>query len=66
MRLIRTADLGEGVPGAVMELVLVPAGENRFLVRLPGERRWTSVLFDTLPDGTRYLHFGARAALRTA
>ncbi len=43
------------------EVRLVPLTDDLLLGRAPGSTRWLSYFFYTLPDGTTYLHDGARA-----
>ena len=43
------------------EVRLVPLTDDLLLGRPPGSTRWLSYFFYTLPDGTTYLHDGARA-----
>ncbi|HEU5416140.1 MAG TPA: serine hydrolase [Streptosporangiaceae bacterium] len=43
------------------EVSLVPAGEDLFVMRRPGEATWTAVTYYLLPDGTPCLHYGGRA-----
>ncbi|GGO63975.1 serine hydrolase domain-containing protein [Nonomuraea cavernae] len=47
------------------EADLVPVDETTFVGRLPGDPAWTSVVFYELPDGSPYVHLGARATPRT-
>lgn len=45
---------------------LLPVKEDTYVGRLPGAEGWTSVVFFTLPDGSRFVHLGARATARAA
>jgi dipeptidyl aminopeptidase/acylaminoacyl peptidase/CubicO group peptidase (beta-lactamase class C family) len=54
-------DAGLVPEDAVRELELVPVSEGLYVMRLPEVRTWTPVSFYRLADGTRYVHFGARA-----
>ncbi|MEV0594844.1 serine hydrolase domain-containing protein [Nonomuraea cavernae] len=47
------------------EADLVPVDETTFVGRLPGDPAWTPVVFYELPDGSPYVHLGARATPRT-
>lgn len=40
---------------------LLPVEPDLFVLRAPGTVTWVPVTFYTLPDGTPYLHYGARA-----
>jgi CubicO group peptidase (beta-lactamase class C family) len=44
---------------------LLPVGPDTYAVQLPGAESWTPVVFFTLDDGSRFVHFGARATART-
>jgi hypothetical protein len=46
--------------------VLRPAGPDVFVTRQEDTEGWTPVVFFDLPDGTRCIHFGARATPRTS
>jgi CubicO group peptidase (beta-lactamase class C family) len=59
-----TGPLAEVVDDPVASLPLVPVGEDVFVTREPDEQTWTPVVFYTLPDGSRYVHMGARATRR--
>lgn len=43
---------------------LQPVQDDVYLGRLPGTDSWTSFVFYSLEDGSRYVHFGARATAR--
>ena len=47
-----------------VEVDLLPVREDLYVGRLPGSTTWTPAVFFALPDGARYLHFGARATQR--
>jgi hypothetical protein len=49
------------MPEPVHELPLVAVEPELFVVRLPGETTWTPVTFYELENGSRYVHYGARA-----
>jgi hypothetical protein len=49
------------MPEPVHEFALVPVEPDLFVVRQPGETTWTAVTFYELEDGSRYVHYGARA-----
>jgi CubicO group peptidase (beta-lactamase class C family) len=61
LRATVTGPLAEVVPVPVHEFALVPVGPDLFALRAPGETTWTPVTFYALPDGARYVHYGARA-----
>jgi len=46
------------------QLELLPAADGFFVTRLEPEAAWTPVVFFDLPDGSSYLHFGARSTPR--
>ncbi|MCW2888442.1 MAG: hypothetical protein QOE54_5423 [Streptosporangiaceae bacterium] len=50
------ADLADPV-----EMDLVPVDATTFVGRRPHEPEWSSVVFSSLPDGSPYVHHGARA-----
>jgi CubicO group peptidase (beta-lactamase class C family) len=56
-----TGPLAELVSKTTEEYVLHPSGPDTFVVREEGERTWSPMIFYSLPDGSRYLHSGARA-----
>jgi hypothetical protein len=45
----------------VEELTLVPVAERVFVTRFGDARTWTPAVFYELPDGSAYVHMGARA-----
>ncbi|MFG1705743.1 serine hydrolase domain-containing protein [Nonomuraea sp. M3C6] len=47
------------------ECVLVPVDEVTFVCRMAGSPDWTSAVFYVLPDGSPYVHLGARATPKT-
>lgn len=61
--LIATGQLAEleGEEDQQVTLVAVDPTQELFVTRFPGSARWTPAVFFSLPDGKRYLHFGARA-----
>ena len=40
---------------------VVPVEENLFVAKQPEDPSWTPMVFFRLPDGSEYVHFGARA-----
>jgi CubicO group peptidase (beta-lactamase class C family) len=40
---------------------VLPVSQDVFVLRQPGDETWTPMVFFSLDDGSRYLHFGARA-----
>jgi len=61
---LHSAWTGEFVLAPAQELPLTPVTADLLLGRAPGDTRWTSYYFYSLPDGSRYLHDGARATPR--
>lgn len=61
LRATATGPLAELMPDPVHELPLVAVEPELFVVRLPGETTWTPVTFYELENGSRYVHYGARA-----
>jgi hypothetical protein len=53
--------LDELFPELAIEYQLVPIAEGHFAWREEGTATWESVVFYTLPDGSRYLHHNLRA-----
>jgi CubicO group peptidase (beta-lactamase class C family) len=58
--------LGSLLPKPVHELELVPVDQARFVARSEDQQSWTPGVFYELDDGSPYLHFGGRAARKTA
>ena len=58
-----TGPLAAIMPTTVQTLTLIPVdpAEHLFVTRPEGADTWVPVVFFTLPDGSRYVHFGARA-----
>ena len=56
-----TGPLAELVPEPVREYPLVPVEPDLFALKDPALTTWTAVRFYALADGTRYVHYGARA-----
>ncbi len=65
LRSVPTGTLGELTGRQEHEFGLVPVAEDVFVMRQPDDQTWTPVVFYTLPDGRRYLHYGVRAQPRT-
>jgi hypothetical protein len=61
-----TGPLAALIPDPVEEFALVPVREDVFVLRAPETETWTPVTFYALPDGTEYVHFGARATPRVS
>ena len=61
LRSTNTSPFASLEPNPVQEFDLVPVRQDLFTVRKPGRQTWTPVTFYRLPDGTPYLHLGARA-----
>jgi CubicO group peptidase (beta-lactamase class C family) len=56
-----TGPIAELVPEPVHEYPLVPVEPGLFAMRPPETTTWLAVTFYSLPDGSRYVHYGARA-----
>lgn len=56
-----TGPLAEIVPKPVHEYPLVAVEPDVFVLKDPAETTWTVVTFYALADGSRYVHYGARA-----
>ena len=61
LRATTTGPLAELMPEPVHEFELLPVRPGLFALRSPGESAWTAVTFYELEDGSRYVHYGARA-----
>ena len=61
LRATTTGPLADVVPEPVHELPLVAVGPGLFVLRPTGVTTWTAVTFYSLADGSRYVHYGARA-----
>ncbi|HVA61554.1 MAG TPA: serine hydrolase domain-containing protein [Mycobacteriales bacterium] len=61
-----TGPLADLMPEPVQRLTLtaVDATEHLFVTRPEGAETWMPVVFFALPDGGRYVHFGARATAK--
>lgn len=60
LRMTITGPLADLFP-TPKEQPLTPVAVNHFATRSEGSAVWESVRFYTLPDGSRYLHYGFRA-----
>ena len=58
--------LAKMLPKTTEEYVLQPAGPDLFVTKPDGQQGWTPLVFFDLPDGTRAIHFGARATPRVS
>lgn len=56
-----TGPLADLVPDPVTEYPLVAVDQDLFVTRPDGSDTWVPVVFYRLDDGSRYVHFGARA-----
>ncbi|HVE97615.1 MAG TPA: serine hydrolase domain-containing protein [Mycobacteriales bacterium] len=56
--------LAETMPQEPQVLTLTPYEPDIFLARMPEATSYMPVVFFTIDDGTRYLHFGARSTPR--
>ena len=61
LRATTTGPLADVVPEPVHEFPLVAVEPDLFVLRPPGVTTWTAVTFYSLADGSRYVHYGARA-----
>lgn len=64
-RVITTGPLAELVDDPVDEIELTPVTDSVFVTRVDDQKTWTSLVFYTLDDGSRYLHVGLRACPRS-
>ena len=65
-RLAYTGLLAELDDDSEQDFTLVPVAERVFATRFGDERTWTPAVFYKLPDGSPYLHMGARATPKVA
>ncbi len=65
LRITNTGTLADLDPSPPEEYRLTPVRDGLFVLRRPGVRTWTPVVFYELADGTAYLHHGARANPKT-
>ena len=61
LRIIPTGATAEASGATTEELTLHPVEENLFVTQPPGQESWMPVTFYQLPDGSDYVHYGARA-----
>jgi hypothetical protein len=61
LRATVTGPLADVVPETVHEFTLVAVEPGLFVLREPKAATWTPVRFYALEDGSRYVHYGARA-----
>ena len=61
LRIIPTGATAEASGATTEELTLHPVEENLFVTQPPGQESWMPVMFYRLPDGSDYVHYGARA-----
>src|SRR4051794_37276209 len=61
-----TSALADVLDAQPLRVELLPLEENTYVGRLPASEGWTAFVFFTLPDGSRYIHFGARATQKVA
>jgi len=61
LRTIPTGATAEASGATTEELALHPVEENLFVTQPPGQESWMPVMFYELPDGSSYVHYGARA-----
>jgi len=61
LRIIPTGATAEASGATTEELRLHPVEENLFVTQPPGQESWMPVMFYQLPDGSDYVHYGARA-----
>lgn len=60
-RIIATGAIAEAMGELVEEVSLTPVNDSVFATRPAGVATWVPMVFFTLPDGSKYLHFGLRA-----
>lgn len=60
-RITATGPLADLADEATHEYALTPVSADTFVLRPPGARTWSSMVFYRLPDGSRYVHHGGRA-----
>ena len=65
LRTTETGPLAELDPDPVSEYPMTPVGPDVYVVRRPGVKTWTPVIFYQLRTGERYVHFGSRATPKT-
>jgi len=65
-RVTATGPLASLLDDPVEEVTLVPVAERVFATRSSDKRTWTPWVFYELPDGSPYLHMGARATPKVA
>ena len=65
-RVIPSGPVAEASGATVEELELHPVAPGLFATRFPGLESWMAATFYALPDGSEYLHLGARANPRKA
>jgi len=57
-----TSELSKALGGEDPEpMRVVPVRDNIFVAKGPDDESWIPFVFFTLPDGSEYVHFGARA-----
>ncbi|NYJ74907.1 serine hydrolase [Allobranchiibius huperziae] len=64
IKVIPTGTVAEASGATVEHLVLQPVEQGLFVTQPPGQQSWLPVYFYNLPDGSPYLHYGARAQPR--
>lgn len=55
-----------GMDTETQEFDLIAVHDDTYVVRMPGVETWTPVTFYSLPDGSPYVHLGARATPKVA
>ncbi|MBO1766754.1 serine hydrolase [Allobranchiibius sp. GilTou38] len=61
IKVIPSGFAAEASGSTVEEMTLQPVEQGLFVTRPPGQESWLPVFFYDLPDGSPYLHYGARA-----
>ena len=61
IKVIPSGPTAEASGATVEELTLQPVEQGLFVTQPPGQESWLPVFFYDLPDGSPYLHYGARA-----
>ena len=66
LRMTPTTPIAAMLETAPQEMDLFPVEPDVYVGRLPGQQSWTPCVFFTLPDGSRYVHLGARATRKVS
>ncbi|MDQ2852398.1 MAG: serine hydrolase [Actinomycetota bacterium] len=66
IKVIPTGPTAEATGSTTEEYVLQRVEKDQFVTQPPGQESWLPVFFYRLPDGSPYLHYGARAQPRVS